>query len=72
MPEEAADPRPATRRRLLVALIAAATLAGGMGLLGATAARATDGSAGRSAKSSHSRSGGHDCDRQGHVGEVSV
>lgn len=72
MSEQVAEARPAPRRRLLVALAAAATLAAGLGLIRAPDARAGDGSdGGRSVGGTHAPSGGQGCDRKG-AGDVAV
>jgi hypothetical protein len=72
MSEQFAEARPAPRR-LLVAIAAAATLAAGLGLIGATDARATDGAdAQRGDGGTHApSSGGRECDRKG-AGDVAV
>jgi hypothetical protein len=63
MPDEVAE-RSAPRRRLLVALVAAAALAAGLGLVNASDARAGDGNGARRDSRTNAPADGHDCDRE--------
>jgi hypothetical protein len=72
MPDTIAEDRTGPRRRLLVALVAAGTLAAGLGLVSASKAVAGDRSAGRGERNVQDPSGGHDCDRRERTSEVSV